>query len=127
MWVARDSEGGRCKGWRMVVKENRQETYPGSPLEGAWHRDAPDQAHAALRRLSSSVAGGLLQGPPRAENDRTYHELETLTEVLMLAGTLDQLNLAALVSTEKVCRRIQLIVEAHSEAGQAPSWRMAKW
>ena len=59
--------------------------------------------------------------------DQTYHELETLTEVIMLGGTFDQLTMPPLMSFEKVCRRLQLIVEAHAEVGQAPSWKMARY
>ena len=59
--------------------------------------------------------------------DRTYHELETWTEVIMLGGAYDQLNMTSLMSVEKVSRRLQLIVEAHAEVGQATSWKTTRY
>ena len=75
------------------------------------------------------------RGLPRgvAENitwdrkDQTYHEPETLTEVVMPGGTHDQLNMPLLMSFEKVSQRLQVIVEAHAEVGQASSWKMARY
>ena len=46
---------------------------------------------------------------------------------MKLGGTCDQLKMPSLMSFEKVCRRLQLIVEAHAEVGQAPSWKMARY
>ena len=47
--------------------------------------------------------------------DQTCHELETLTEVVMLGGADDQ-----------VSRRLQLITKMHAEVGYAPSRKMAR-
>ena len=46
---------------------------------------------------------------------------------MKLGGTCDQLKMPSLMIFEKVCRRFQLIVEAHAEVGQAPSWKMARY
>ena len=63
----------------------------------------------------------------RAPHRSKGPDLETLTEVIMLVGTCDQLKMPSLMSFERVCRRLQLIVEAHAEVGQAPSWKMARY
>ena len=59
--------------------------------------------------------------------DRTCHKLETMTEVIMPDGAYDQLNMKSLMSCKKESRRLQHIVEAHAEVGQAPSWKMARY
>ena len=45
----------------------------------------------------------------------------------MLGGAHDQLNMPSLMGFEKVSWRLQLIVEAHSVFGRAPSWRMPRY
>ena len=51
--------------------------------------------------------------------DRTHHEPVTLTEVIMLGGAYNQLNMPSLMSFEKVNLRLQLIVETHAEVKMA--------
>ena len=62
------------------------------------------------------------RAPPKWK-DRTYHELETLTEFIMLGGVYDELNMPSLMGFEEVSQRLQLIVEARVEVSQAPSWK----
>ena len=47
-------------------------------------------------------------------NDRVAHELRCLTDVLYLAGSVDQLNMGGLCCIESLCRRIAAIVEAYA-------------
>ena len=46
---------------------------------------------------------------------------------MVFGGAYDQLNMPMLMSFQKVSRRLQLVVEAHAEVGQAPSWKMARY
>ncbi|CAK0903474.1 unnamed protein product, partial [Prorocentrum cordatum] len=50
------------------------------------------------------------------DGDRSVHEHEVLTRVLDSSVTVDQLNAPALQSAELICRRIQLIEDAHASA-----------
>ena len=54
--------------------------------------------------------------------DRSIHEHELISHTIELAITVDQLNVASLVSFELMLRRLQLIEEAHSLTPGAPSY-----
>lgn len=54
--------------------------------------------------------------------DRSTHEHEVLSQCIELAATVDQVNLASLISFEFLVRRLQLIEEAHVLAPSAPSY-----
>ena len=126
-WIDVDAQQERHKAWRSVVQERYVERHHDCELEG------PDTVMHLLKHMMR------FRGSPRGwiemwcrehhtdRKDRTCHELETLTEVLLLGGTCDQLKMPSLMSFEKVCRRVQLIVEAFAEVGQAPSWKMARY
>ena len=60
-------------------------------------------------------------------SDRTYHEMNTLIEIIYLGGVYDQLNLPSLASMEYACRRVQVIVDAYGTPGKAPNWEMARY
>ena len=97
-----DAQQERHKEWRSVVQESDVERYHDCPLEGP---------ATVLHLLKHMLRFG--------------GSLETLTEVVILGGTYEQLNMPSLMSFEKASQRLQLIVEAHAEVGQAPSWKMA--
>ena len=54
-------------------------------------------------------------------SDRVSHELRCLTDVLFLAGAVDQFNMGGLHCLEAVARRVAAIVEAYTTPGR-PSW-----
>ena len=58
-------------------------------------------------------------------SDRVAHELRCLTDVLFLAGCVDQVNLGGLHAVELVARRIAAIVEAYATPGR-PNWEHAR-
>ena len=59
------------------------------------------------------------------DGDRSVHEHEVLARVLDSMVTVDQLNAPALQSAELVCRRIQVIEDAHSVSPSAPDYSAA--
>ena len=115
LWIDVDGQQERHKEWRAVVQESHVERFPDCPVEG------PDTVMHLLKHEMWCREHHI------DRRDRTYHELETLTEVIMLGGAYDQLKMPSLISFEKVSRRLQLDVEAHAEVGQAPSWKMARY
>ena len=60
------------------------------------------------------------------EGDRSVYEDEVLARILDTAVTYDALNVANLASMELVCRRRQLLAEAHSQNPAAPSYMGAE-
>ena len=55
--------------------------------------------------------------------DRTWHELQTLTLAVHLAGTHDALNLGSLACIEALARRLAAIAEAYRGGpGTLPKW-----
>lgn len=60
------------------------------------------------------------------EGDRVFHELKTLSDVLEMAGTYDQYNLAKSAAMEGVSRRWQTIIEAYEVTPQKPNYESAR-
>eukprot|EP00972_Heterocapsa_arctica_P107712 15864873-Heterocapsa_arctica.AAC.1 len=58
-------------------------------------------------------------------NNRIMHEMRVLMDIMVFAGTYDQVNVGALVSLECTARRAQLIVEAYTNPAR-PSWEAAR-
>ena len=126
LWVDHDSHGKRWKEWKAVCHECSEDVAEDAPLDG------PGSTLHLMRYMER------FGGNPRLwldtwsrdvslhKSDRTYHELSVLTEVMLIGGSFDQINLSALQSFEKVARRVQIIIEAH-RPGQAPQWQMAKY
>ena len=91
LWIDVDGQQERHKEWRAVVQESYVERYHDCPLEG------PDTVLHLLKRMlrfgerrGEGLPRGWLEMWCRERHvdgkDRTYHELETLTEVIMLGG-----------------------------------------
>ena len=107
-----------------MVQESYVKRYPDCPLEGP---DTVVHLLMHMLRFGGSPRGWLdVVSNHIDRKDLTCHEVETLTEVTLLCGAYDQPNSPPLMSFEKVSRRPQLIVEAHAEVAQAPSWKMAR-
>ena len=125
LWVDFDEHGDRYKRWRDVCRESYTPAFDQRPLE------APS---TGLRLIKHAERHG---GDPRLwlqlwmrskhieASDRTYHEMKVLTDALFYAGAFDHINIAALMSMEVVCRRIQAIVDAYSNPAR-PLWENAK-
>lgn len=83
------------------------------PLEGPrsalwWMRATRRQGLSPISRHNRWVVDS---GMPSA--DRSVREHEVLSHCIELASTVDQLNIASLLSFEHLIRRVQLIEEAH--------------
>ena len=57
-----------------------------------------------------------------SDGDRAAHELRSMGKTIESVLCYDQLNAASLVSMEHVARRFQLIIGAHAENAQQPSY-----
>ena len=60
------------------------------------------------------------------ENDRNYHELESLLQILEDVACYDQLNLGGNLFVESLTRRVSTITEALSKGPSAASWSQSK-
>ena len=58
---------------------------------------------------------------PYQPSDRSQFELRCPAEILELAGCYDQLGLASLAWVETLCRRWQMILDAHARNPLAPN------
>ena len=57
-----------------------------------------------------------------SDGDRAAHELRSMAKTVESVLCYDQLNAASLVSMEHVARRFQLIIGAHADNAQQPSY-----
>ena len=126
LWVDWDRHGERYKAWRDVCQESTSE-----PLEEGRLQGASTSLHMckAMQRQGGDPRSWLeawLREKRLDNTDRTSHELRVLTDVLYMAGVVDQLNMGGLCALEVVCRRIAAIVEAHAVPGR-PSWEHARY
>ncbi|CAK0861934.1 unnamed protein product [Prorocentrum cordatum] len=125
-WIDADETGARFKEWRKVVQESTQEIFSDSSIRG------PPACLEICRKMYRHGGTPKMwfqewckeQGVTR--KDRAYHEVQTLIEVLYLAGTYDQLNMGALASLEVVSRRLLQYVEAYAHGAENANWGAAK-
>ncbi|CAK0906248.1 unnamed protein product, partial [Prorocentrum cordatum] len=125
-WIDTDETGARFKEWRKVVQESTQEIFSDSSIRG------PPACLEICRKMYRHGGTPKMwfqewckeQGVTR--KDRAYHEVQTLIEVLYLAGTYDQLNMGALASLEVVSRRLLQYVEAYAHGAENANWGAAK-
>jgi hypothetical protein len=120
--VSFDAHGERHRLWREVANSVESDVFPDWPLEGP-------RTMMWLVKFWSRQGGGPvawlekhLQTESYSVSDRSVHELRALAEVIEMAGTYDQLNLAALASFELLARRWQLILAAHSKNPSSPDY-----
>ncbi|CAK0793120.1 unnamed protein product, partial [Prorocentrum cordatum] len=126
-WIDADETGARFKEWRKVVQESTQEVFSDSNIRG------PPVCLEICRKMYRRGGAPKMwfqewckeQGVTR--KDRAYHEVQTLIEVLYLAGTHDQLNMGALASLEVVSRRLLQYVEAYAHGADQANWGAAKY
>jgi hypothetical protein len=115
------SNGERQRNFRESVRELSQTEFDDWPLEP---RTALDYVRAVSGIAESATAqhhiwinsAGI---PP---GDRSVYEDQLLARVLDTALCYDSLNIANLACMELVCRRRQLLADAHSGSPGAPSY-----
>ena len=123
--VVYDAQGKRSRPFLNAVKECQEDSFSDWPLEG------PRTMMWLLLlfvRLSMSPVLWLerhLQTAGWSDTDRAVHEMRVLAEVLELALTCDQLNIAGLAAFERIARRWQAILEAPAKEPLHPSYDVA--
>lgn len=116
--------GERLRVFRETVKELQQTEFSDFPLQP---RTALDYVRAIGQISESAVAQHhqWVSGSRIPEGDRSVYEDEVLARVLDAAVTYDALNISNLACMELVCRRRQLIADAHAQTPGMPSYLAA--
>jgi hypothetical protein len=121
-----EATGKRLKEFKKAVGESRQEPLPDADIVGK--RDA-------LHVCQLIVKGGghpmqylenWIQKKNIGDNDRNYHELESLLQILEDAACHDQLNLGGNLFVETLTRRVTSMIEALSRGPQQANWSQAR-
>eukprot|EP00438_Fugacium_kawagutii_P030435 Skav216220 [mRNA] locus=scaffold238:349502:350698:+ [translate_table: standard] len=118
------ANGERLRTFRESIKEFQQVDFMDFPLAP---RTALDYCRAIAAVSESAVAQHhMWVGAARIpEGDRSVFEDETLARILDAAITYDCLDISNLCSMELVCRRRQLIADAHAQSPGMPSYLAA--
>lgn len=117
--------GERLRSFRESVNELQEVEFSDYPLE-------PRTALSYVKAIASIAESATAQhhmwinSSRIPEGDRSVYEDEVLARILDTAVTYDALNVANLASMELVCRRRQLLAEAHSQNPAAPSYMGAE-
>eukprot|EP00438_Fugacium_kawagutii_P008127 Skav234368 [mRNA] locus=scaffold2071:38895:40157:+ [translate_table: standard] len=118
--------GERHRSFRESVKELQQTDFEDFPLEP---RTALDYVRAVSQIAESATAQHHMRvnssGVP--PGDRSVHEDQLLARVLDAALCYDSLNISNLACIELICRRRQLIADAHSSSPSQPSYLGAEY
>ncbi len=123
--VTYGQNGERQRSFRETVKELTQTDFPDFPF-------APRTTLEYVRAISSVAESATAQhhvwihGARIPDGDRSVYEDEVLARVLDQAVMYDCLNISNLSCMELVCRRRQLLAEAHSSSPGAPSYMGAE-
>lgn len=113
--------GERHRLFRESVNELQEVEFPDYPFE-------PRTTHAYMKAIASISESATAQhhmwvsSSRIPDGDRSIHEDECLARILDAAVCYDALNVANLACMELVCRRRQLLAEAHSQNPAAPSY-----
>ena len=119
LWIDVDEQGARFKEWRRVCQEIFEQQLPEGSVDG------PPSTVFLCRRMLGHSGDPQQWLPIWAKlkglnmNDRAYHEMTTLTDIVFFGGCVDQLNLGGLASFECACRRIQTIMDAYANPSKA--------
>lgn len=117
--------GERQRGFRETVKELTMCDFDDFPLQPRttleYCRAVASVAESATAQHHVWVSGSRIP-----EGDRSLFEDEVLARVIDAAITYDCLNISNLACMELVCRRRQLLAEAHSSSPGAPSYMGAE-
>ena len=117
-----DRQGERYKEWRVVAAEVKHEETDPMPFEGPPTMTFLCKHMERHGRTPKGWVETFVREKGLTSQDRVVHELRCLAEIMELAGTFDQLNLANLASMEFLGRRIQAIVDAHTVNPQKPNY-----
>jgi len=124
--VEYDSSGERLRDWRSAVAVFKEDPFPDWPLSGPRSVMWLSTFFVKLSLSPSLWLERHLQTEGWSSTDRSVHELRVLAEVLELAAQYDQLNLGSLACMERLCRRWQAILEAHTRDPAQPDYEAAE-
>jgi hypothetical protein len=121
-----ETTGKRLKEFKKAVGESRQEPLPDADIIGK--RDALHVCHNIVRSGGHPMQylENWIQKKNIGENDRNYHELESLLQILEDAACHDQLNLGGNLFVETLTRRVTSMIEALSRGTQQANWSQAR-
>lgn len=117
--------GERHRMFRETVNELQEVSFPDYPFE-------PRTTHAYVKAIASISESANAQhhmwvsSSRIPEGDRSIHEDEILARIIDTAVCYDALNVASLACMELVCRRRQLLAEAHSLNPASPCYMGAE-
>jgi len=112
--VEYDSSGARRRDWRSADSAFKEVYLPDWPMSGPRSVLWLSTFFVSLGLSPSLWLERHLRTEGWAPTDRNGHELHVIAQVLELAAQYDQLNLGALACMERLCRRWQAILEAHT-------------
>ena len=117
--------GERLRNFREAIHETQVCEFEDFPFEPRTTYDYM-KAIASISESATAQHHMWIGASKIAEGDRSCYEDEVLARVLDLAVTYDSLNIANLACMELVCRRRQLISDAHANTPGAPSYTVAE-
>ena len=118
----------RHRRWRLVADAITEESFDDWPLE-----DSVRTVDWLVQTIARSDRGPIdhvkfyLSKNPYQPSDRSQFELRCLAEIIEVAGTYDQLNLASLACFETLARRWQMILDAHARNPLAPNYEASEY
>ena len=126
MSIKYGQNGERSRSFKESVQEMRMTEFDDWPLVP---RTTQEYLKAVLE-ISESCYGQHLAWVQQAkipEGDRAIYEDEVLSKVVDMAVKFDGLNIVNLACFEMICRRKQLLAEAHVGNPSAPSYEAADY
>lgn len=127
--VSFDSQGVRRKEFNLAVAQMND----AEPMGGGLQLDGPTTVLNVAKNLRdqamtpTSFHEFWLRTADIPKGDRSVYEHECLSRVMESLVTIDQLNLAALQGAELICRRMQVIREAHRVSPTNPDYSSADY
>lgn len=115
-------DGSRRRNYREAVKSMTEVDFSDWPLEGPRTCAWVAREVARVAEGPRSQHGLWVRGSRIPDGDRAIHEDLVLATIFEMVVCYDCLNVANLASMEVLCRRRQLLVEAHSANPAAPSY-----
>lgn len=125
--VSFDAQGTRRKDFNEAVSSMRD----GIPQGGGLQLEGPASSLNLLKNLRDQSMTPTtfheywLRTAEIPRGDRSTYEHECLSRILEALVTVDQLNICALQGAELICRRLQVIREAHRISPSSPDYSAA--
>ena len=120
--VLYNTMGHREREWKDAVKLFQSDAFADWPLSGPRSLEWVANFFCKAGLPPVIWLERHLQTEGWSDTDRSVHELRVLAEVFELAAQYDQLNLCALACFERLGRRWQAILEAHSRDPLNPDY-----